>query len=266
MVNYYSKFISNLASRMKPLYNLLKKDSKFVWSSECNYAFVWVKKEITSDKVLIHFDPSKPLRLSCDASNNGIGAALSHVMEDGTERLICFVSRVLTQAEKNYAMIQKEALSIYWAVQKLYQYLVGRKFEIASDHKPLEALFGEFKTLPKMAAGRIQRWSLFLSGFDYTFKYVRGQDNVQADALSRLPVTGQQVEDGGVVDYFNFMEGLIPIDSYKLRSETRKDPVLGKVFNYIRYGFPRVTDDVIKTYKLREKELSIEHGVIMWGS
>lgn len=62
--------------------------------------------------ILIHLDPSKPLRLSCDASSCGISPALAHVMPDGTERPIYFVSRVLKDAEKNYAMIQKEALNI----------------------------------------------------------------------------------------------------------------------------------------------------------
>lgn len=105
-------------------------------------------------------------------------------------------------------MIQNDLFSC----TKLYQYLVGRKFEIAFNHKTLQALFGEYSTLPKMGASRIQKWSLFLSRFDYSFKYIRGQDNVQADVLSRLPVTGQQEKDKDY-DYLNFMGGLIPIDN-----------------------------------------------------
>lgn len=161
-------------------------------------------------------------------------------------------------------MIQKKALAIYWVVQKLYQFLAGRRFEIWCDHKPLQALFGEHKGLPKMASPRLQRWSLFLLGFDYVFKYLTGVENVQADALSRLPlVINNKTEED--FNYFNFIEKLTPIDCNKIRSETRTDKVLGLVFNYIQYGFRNTTDEVIKPIAFRKDELSIENGVIMWG-
>lgn len=130
---------------MKPLYDLIGKGNEFKWTEECQTAFDIAKKEMASDRILVHYDPTKPLRLVCDASFYGIGAVLMHVETDGSEKPICFLSRVLSKSEKNYSMIHKEALSIYWAVQKMYQYLVGRKFELVSDHKPLQALLGEKK-------------------------------------------------------------------------------------------------------------------------
>lgn len=87
-------------------------------------AFDYAKKELTSERVLIHFDRSKSLRLTCDASQNGIGAVLSHVLGDKPERPICFISGVFSPAEKNYSMVHKEALVIHPACQKLYQYLI----------------------------------------------------------------------------------------------------------------------------------------------
>lgn len=186
MVNYYSKFIGNLSSKLRPLYHLLTKNTEFIWSKECEDAFLWAKQQITSDKVLMHFDRLKPIRLACDSSQYGIGAALLHVLPDGTERPVYYISRLLSKAEKNYSMIMKEALAVYWAVSKLYQFLAGHKFEILSDYKPLQALLGEYRSLPPMVAGRAQRWSLFLSSFDYTFKFIKGKDNVKADTLSRF--------------------------------------------------------------------------------
>lgn len=128
-------------------------------------------------------------------------------MPDGTKRPICFVYRVLTQAGINYALIQNEVLSIYWTVQKLFQFLEGRIFEIASDHKPMQVLFGEFKTLRKIATE--YRGGQY---FDYTFKYVNGQNNVQADILSRLPVTDQLEEERGMIGFFHFVKELMPND------------------------------------------------------
>lgn len=175
---------------------MLKNNTEFVWSLKCKKAFEAVKKEMVSDRVLVHFDPNKPLRLACDSSEYGIGAVLSHVMPDRSERPIMFISRILSDTERNYAMVCKEALSIFWTVSRLYEYLAGRKFEITTDHKSLQSLFGERKGLPKMASGRLQRWSLFLSGFYYSIRYIKGSEN-RADALSRLPlpIKGNQEEN-----------------------------------------------------------------------
>ena len=266
MINYYSKFIPDLSPKMKPLYDLLQKGVDFKWSNQCQKAFEYAKKELVSDRVLGHFDRSKPLRLSCDASQNGIGAVLSHVLDDKSEQPICFISRVFTSAERNYSMIHKEALAIYWACQKLYQYLIGTKFELVSDHKPLLALFGENRSLPPMVAGRLQRWSLFLSGFNYTFRHIKGKLNTQADALSRYPVVDNKLIEQEEFDYVHFIENYVPIDLFKIRSETRRDPTLGKLFNYIMYGFPsKDIDTEIKKYISRKDELHVDHGVIMWG-
>ena len=130
-----------------------------------------------SDDSLVHFDPKQEVKLASDASKEGIGAVLLHVYPNGSERPICFASRTLSKAEKNYSTIHLEALAIYWGVRKFYQYLAGKEFIISSDHKPLLALFGEEKGIPLMAAGRLQRWAMFLSGFKYTLKYVSEKSN-----------------------------------------------------------------------------------------
>ena len=74
--------------------------------------FTDAKRMITSEQVLTHGDPALPVRFACDASPTGIGAVLSHVMPDGSERPVAFASRSLTKTERKYAQIDKEALSI----------------------------------------------------------------------------------------------------------------------------------------------------------
>lgn len=268
MINYYAKYIPHLSAKLKPLYELTKNTTKFLWTPECNKAFELAKQELISNKILVHYDPDRPLRLTCDASQVGTGAILAHVRSDGSEQPIFFASRVFNKAEKNYSMIHKEALSIYWATQKFYQYLIGRKFELVSDHKPLLALFGEYRSLPQMAAGRLQRWSIFLSGFDYTFKHIKGTQNVNADALSRLPIVEESKGESEFreLDYVHFLENANVIDLNLVRVETRRDSILGKLFNYIRYGFPNTMEDLkLKAYFNKKEELYIENEVIMWG-
>ena len=90
----------NLSSTLTPLYSLLNKDQKWHWDSEQQQAFQAAKDALQSDSLLVHFDPKKPLVLACDASDYGIGAVLSHII-DGQERPVAYISRTLSAAEKH---------------------------------------------------------------------------------------------------------------------------------------------------------------------
>jgi hypothetical protein len=57
-------------------------------------------------------------------------------------RVVKYISRALTDVEKRYSRTEKEALSIVWACEKLHIYLYGKEFELITDHKPLEVIFG----------------------------------------------------------------------------------------------------------------------------
>ena len=180
MLNYYGKFLPTLLTHLAPFYELLRKNSRWTWGPEQKEAFQKAKSMLTSSKVLTHYDPAKPLILSCDASLYGVGAVLSHQMGEG-EHLIAFVSRSLAPAEKNYSQIDKEALAIVFGVKHFHQYLFGQSFTIKSDHKPLQHLLGEKKGIPAMASARIQRWALMLSAYNYQVQYVPGKENMNAD-------------------------------------------------------------------------------------
>ena len=184
LVNYYGKFLPNLANTLAPLYKLLRQTAAWKWGPRQKQAFRHVKKLLKSNKVLTHFNDQLPLLLECDASPYGVGAVLSHRLPDGTEKPVSFASRTLSKAESNYAHIDKEALAIIFGVKRFHQYLFGRHFEIKTDHRPLTHLFSESKGVPTMASGQIQRWALLLSAYDYTIRYKQGKLNANADALS----------------------------------------------------------------------------------
>ena len=107
LVNYYAKFLKNMASILAPLYKLLHKKVKWAWGEEQQSAFKQIKEQLKSEAVLVHYNPTKILTLSCDASPYGLGAVLAHRLQDESERPIAFASRTLSTTEKRYAQLDK---------------------------------------------------------------------------------------------------------------------------------------------------------------
>ena len=188
IVNYYARFIPNLSSVLHPLYNLLEKDRKWCWTKDSDEAFKTVKKLITSDEILTHYDPNLPLCLATDASPYGLGAVLSHIMPNGEERPIAYASRSLSTSEKNYSQIEKEALGIIWGVKRFNTYVYGRHFRLITDHEPLISIFGPKKGIANTTAARLQRYALFLAGYNYDIVYRNTKKHGNADCLASLHV------------------------------------------------------------------------------
>ena len=270
LLNYYQRFLPDLATTLHPLNNLLHKGTKFDWCTDCQAAFKKVKNLIASDQVLTHYDPRLPVRLASDASPYGIGAVLSHVYPTGEERPIAFASRTLTQAEKGYSQIDKEALAIIWAVKRFNIYLYGRQFELVTDHQPLISIFNPEKGIPTMTAARLQRYALFLAGHDYTIMYKQTKEHANADSMSRLPLPCTEPPTAAVqdVDIFHASQvHALPVTAQKVKKETRNDPLLAKVYNYALRGWPQhCTDDQLKPFATRKDELTLHDGCILWGS
>ena len=97
MINYCVHYIPNI---LAPLHQLLSKEAKWEWTSKQKQAWKESKEQLNSPKVLVDFDPNKAVIVACDGSLYGLRAVLSHIMEDGPERPIAFVSRTLIPAEK----------------------------------------------------------------------------------------------------------------------------------------------------------------------
>ena len=138
MLNFYRKFIPILSSILEPLHSLLRKDVLWKREVEQQQAFDKAKNQLHSSDVLVNYDPEKELVVSCDASPYGVnvGAVHSHIMEDGSERLVAYASRTLSTAERNY-------------------YYYGRHFKICRDHKPLLGLLHPEKATPLRASSRM---------------------------------------------------------------------------------------------------------------
>ena len=92
-----------------------------------------------------------------------------------------YASRNLSEVERRYAQTEKEALALVWACERFHIYVYGREFQLETDHKPLECIFGK----TSKPSARIERWVLRLQCFNFKVVYRPGKTNI-ADALSRL--------------------------------------------------------------------------------
>ena len=91
----------------------------------------------------------------------------------------------MTTTEQRYAQIEKEALALTWACEHFSDYLIGLKFHIHTDHKPLVPIFSK-KRLDELPL-RVQRFRLRTLRYHFTTSHIPGKDLVIADMLSRAP-------------------------------------------------------------------------------
>ena len=274
LVHYYGKFIPHLSALLHPLNQLLKANTTWFWSDSCEQAFQEAKQKLASAPVLVHYDPSLPLRLAGDASQYGIGAVISQVGPNGDEQPVAYASRTLSTPEKNYSQIEKEALSLIFGLRKFHQYLYARNFTIVTDHKPLLAILGPKKNIPALAAARMQRWALLLSAHNYKLEYRPTQAHGNADGLSRLPVAqvsaGQHSQSSSESSIYNVCQvEYLPVTVMQLQRTMQHDPVLSKVLHYTKYGWPAhltPSNKDLKPFWDRRLELTTEGQCLLWGT
>lgn len=180
--NYYRRFIPNFAEISAPLNKLTRKTSTFLWTDECQNAFETLKKALVSPKILQYPDFTKQFTVTTDASKEACGAVLSQNF-DGNDLPIAYASRSFTKGEIHKSTIEKELAAIHWAITYFRPYLFGTKFLVKSDHRPLVYLFSM-----KNPTSKLTRMRLDLEEFCFEIEYIKGKENVGADALSRINI------------------------------------------------------------------------------
>lgn len=269
MFNFYAKFVPKVSTLLWPLNRLLQKQTKWRWTSTEEKAFENSKKALAESGVLVHFDPTKPIVVVADSSSYGVGVVLCHLI-DGVERPVCFASRTLNKAERNYSQLEKEALALVFGVRKFHNYLWGQSFSLITDHKPLLGVFSNTKQISPQASGRIQRWSLLLQAYQFTLKHRSGRILGTADALSRLPQVGSNESTpvpGEWSMLVNFLDWA-PVTSATIAAATRVDPILGRVAKACEMGWQSGfhADEQFLPFFRRKDELSLQDGCVLWGS
>ena len=253
LVNHYGSFLPELHKLCGPLNNLLKKDTKWNWSNSCKESFEKIKSLFSSNLLLTHYDPSIDITVVSDASDYGVGAVISHIFPDGSEKDIAHSSKSLTHTELKYSQIEKEALAIIFAVKKFHKMSYGRQFTLNTDHKLLISIFGSKKGIPVYTANRSQRWATTLLDYNFSIKYQSGSKIGQADALSRLISSNQKAPEDIVIAAISVepevISGLVStvralsVTSEMIKEATAADPILQKVLHFHSTSWPNVCTD-----------------------
>jgi hypothetical protein len=149
-----------------------------VWNQETEEAFSTLNKLLTEEPLLQYVNFTKPFVLTTDASNEAMEVILSEGPV-GQDLPVAYESRTLSNADKNYSITEKWLLAIVWGCKQYRHYLLGRKFTIVTDHKPLTCGFNV-----KDPSSRLLRWRLKLEEYDYHIVYKPGIRNTNADVLS----------------------------------------------------------------------------------
>ena len=235
MVNQLGKFVPGLADISAPLRQLLRKDSAWYWDEAQQTAFQQVKEQFASPEVLAHYNPNR--------ETVWLGAVLLQTQDNGQRRPICYISRSLSDAERNYAIIEKEPLASTWASKRLEEYVLGLRFTMETDHKSLVPLLTT-TDLSKMHP-RILRFRLRMMRYNPEVLHVPGKCQISADALSRAPVNSPNTSD---VQFIEEVETFacstvdqLPATAQRLQEiieAQRNDEVCMEVRGYCQAGWP----------------------------
>ena len=182
--NFYRRFIKDFSKIARPLHDLTKKDTPFVWGSAQQDAFDTLKKAFTSQPILAVWNPDLPTRIEVDASSYATGGVISQKHADGFWHPIAYRSQSMSEAERNYDIYDREMLAICEALKDWRHFLEGlaEPFEIWTDHQNLQY----WRTAQNLTR-RQARWALLLADFNFVLVHKPGTTNTRADPLSRLP-------------------------------------------------------------------------------
>jgi RNase H-like domain found in reverse transcriptase len=111
-INFYRRFIQDFAKVARPLNDLTRKDTPFQWTNAEHNAFLKLKSLVTSMPILVFPSESGHFQVEANASGYATGAVLSQLQEDGKWHLVGFLSKILSEAERNYDIYDKELMAI----------------------------------------------------------------------------------------------------------------------------------------------------------
>ena len=200
LVQYLAHFLPDILAYTGPISVMEKNGRPFFWTPLHDKCFQMIKAICCRTPILrpIDHDRDEPIWVICDASVYGVGAMYGQGPTWQTCRPAGFMSKKFTDAQRNYRVFEQETLAILEALLKWEDKLIGYRVHVVTDHQALEF----FKTQLRLSS-RQTRWMEYLSRFDFDIRYVKGNSNKVADALSRYYEHDSWADVPELHDYVN---------------------------------------------------------------
>lgn len=248
MCSYYRKHIKNFAKIANPLMELIKKGlNKITWLDEHEKSFNLLKKYLTSEPLIAHFNNEKHVFLTIDASIMGLGAYIEQYDENNTLHPIGYASRKLLNSEKTYSSTTLELLGLCFGITYFREYLWGRKFTVFCDNISLQ-----YYNNLKIPSARIARLTLKLLDYDFNIIYKKGKENKVADALSRNAINNIN----NITDLTNNNENLT--NTYDIKREQEKEVFCTNIIKALN------NEEVATSIQRKSRQFTIENNLLYY--
>ena len=234
IVNYYRDMWIRRSHVLAPLAALTSKTTKWHWGEREQWSFDKMKQIISKETLLAYPDFNKPFIIHTDASHTQLGAVISQ-----NDKPIAFYSRKLKPEQTRYTTTERELLSIVETLKEFRNILLGQQIVVHTDHKNL--------TCKNFNTERVMRWRLILEEYGPELKYIKGEDNIVADALSRLDLH----EPKDPEEIFVFQHGYGQYSRERMAECFAAEPmdVLDSYpLSYRQIHLEQQRDDVLKDY------------------
>ena len=265
LINFLARFVPNMATLAKPLRLLTRAGNPWTWGPEQQSAFNSLKASISSESCLALFSRHRKTEVRVDGSPVGLGAILCQIQEDETSRPAAYASRSLSDVERRYSQLEREALSVKFGCLKFDHYLSGDPgFTIITDHKLLLGLYRPGSRPPP----HVERWALRMQHLKFIMRYEPGPRNA-ADVLSWQPVAPRRAInpseqlDTRVIN--TVVSSSLPraCTVEEVKAATAIDPILQRLIQCLSAGVWNVPK--LQPYSPHRNELSCSEGVVLRG-
>ena len=278
LLKSFSSLLSDLCALLQAL---LKKGTKFIWTTVHQCTFDQIKLHVSNDVNLQFYDTNKPLYIEVDTSKIGIGAVMlqgDSIVPNTAKsdeiltnlRPISYASKTLSSTESNYSNIERELLDLLFAVTHFKHFTYGRLVHVITDHKPLVSLF---RNSLVDSSPRLTRMLIQLLDYTLDIRYQPGAQMHLSDAISRLSThnsnRGSTIENLDIsVHAIEELTGFNSLSVAKIHQHTTKDPVMQQLIQHINDGFPnssaKCPEAKCPFFSFRN-ELSVCNGIVLKG-
>jgi len=188
-LNYISRFISHMTAICGPIFKLLRKDQRIVWTEDCQKAFNSIKEYLSEPPILVPLVEGRPLIMYLIVSEDSMGYVLGQQDEAGKkEHAIYYLSKKFTECESRYSVLEKTCCALAWAAKRFRHYMINHTTWLISKMDPIKYIF-EKPTLTR----RIARWQMLLSEYDIVYRTQNAiKGSILADHLAHQPIDDYQ--------------------------------------------------------------------------